>query len=527
MVVRPSDWFLVDLAVDPTPGDAFGIRSLASKYSEIATIAGDASTGVRSARSSGAASAWVGDAGDVFRDKSERMPGELAKANDSYELVAEALRAWAASVDDTQAQADRGLQQAREAHADLASAQAALSSAESSWTSAHAQQLTYQKLQKQYADQPPPSGVTMPTDYQQRSTDRSAQQAQSSIEAANARIADANARLAAAKALVHSAKERRDDAERTAVHRIAQAGDHAVKPSSIWEAIQDSAAWQAVVVIATVVLTIVSIIAIFVGGPLVWAIILAATVLLLVDALMSIAQGKDAWGTLALLAVGLIPGGRILALGADGARLASAAFRASSLGIKLAPSIERITSLVARGGELFQALKPVEGVVDDVARDGDDTLQWVGSMMSTGKMNKVFTDGYVPGTPWVSPMEDLAKISDPVDAAIQSGLSDGVINQVINGKPVYAVMMHVDQSVLRAPTAQEIGGVNSHFLPGTGHTGYHISTDGDPLHDLVHVNPTRELVLPPDYPVKPGDWIGILERGGTGAWGWKPVWVFP
>lgn len=124
-------------------------------------------------------------------------------------------------------------------------------------------------------------------------------------------------------------------------------------------------------------------------------------------------------------------------------------------------------------------------------------------------------------------MEDLARVVDPVDAAIQSGLSDGVINQVINDKPVYAVMMRVEQDVLRNPTAQEFGGVNSHFLEGEGHTGYRIQTDGDPLHELRHVNPTRELVLPQDYPVKPGDWIAILERGVTDAWGWKPVWVFP
>lgn len=84
-------------------------------------------------------------------------------------------------------------------------------------------------------------------------------------------IADADARIAAARALVLEAKERRDDAERTAVHQMARAGDHAVKPSSMWEAIQDSAAWQAIVVIATVVLTIITIVAIFVGGPLVWA----------------------------------------------------------------------------------------------------------------------------------------------------------------------------------------------------------------------------------------------------------------
>jgi len=348
MVVRPSDWFLVGLPVDPTPGDAFGIRALAGKYGEIAKIAGEASTGVRHARSSGAASAWVGDAGDVFRDKSERMPGELAKANDSYELVAEALRVWAAAVDDTQAQADRGLQQAREAHHDLSAAQAALHSAEWSWTTAHAQQLTYQTLTKAYSIVPPPPGVKMPTEYQLRSVDRSAQQAQASMASAKHAIADADARLAAARALVLEAKERRDDAERTAVHQIARAGDHAVKPSSMWEAIQDSAAWQAIVVIATVVLTIITIVAIFVGGPLVWALIIAATVLLMVNALMSIAQGKDAWGELIMLGIGLIPGGRLLGLTVKGV---DAMARAGAAGLRIANGIRSVTNVVLRVGD--------------------------------------------------------------------------------------------------------------------------------------------------------------------------------
>src|SRR6187402_2599898 len=312
VVVRPSDWFLVELPGDPTPGDAFGIRSLSNTYASIASIAGEASTGIRHARSSSAAAAWIGDAGDVFRDKSERMPGELAKAHESYAIVADALKSWADAVDDTQAQADRGLQQAREAHADLVSAQSALGAAQHSWTTVHAQQLSYQKLQKDYDDVPPPSNVTMPTDYQLRSVDRSAQQAQASIAAAQAAIGDAEARLDAAKRLVMEAKSRRDEAEQAVVHRIGAAKDAAVKPSSIWEAIQDSAAWQTIVTIATVVLTIVSIVAIFVGGPIVWAIIAAATILLMLNALMSIAQGKNAWLELGLLAIGLIPGGRAL-----------------------------------------------------------------------------------------------------------------------------------------------------------------------------------------------------------------------
>jgi len=345
--VRPSDWFLVGLPVDPTPGDAFGIRALAQKYADIAQIAGEASTGVRNARSSGSASAWVGDAAEVFRDRSSRMPGELLKANDSYQTVADALRAWAESVDDTQAQADRGLQHAREAAADRTRAMAALGAAELSWTTVHAQQLTYQTLQKAYSILPPPPGVTMPTDYQLRSVARNAQHAQASIASAQHAISDADARLAAARRLVLDAKATRDDAERRTVHQVHEAQGQAVKPSSVWEAIQSSAAWQAIVVIATVVLTIVSIVAIFVGGPLVWALIIAATVLLIVNALMSIAQGKDAWGELIMLGIGLIPGGRFIGLAAKGVDLLA---RAGAVGARIAGAIRAVTALVLRLG---------------------------------------------------------------------------------------------------------------------------------------------------------------------------------
>ncbi len=349
--MRPSDWFLVELPSDPTPGDAFGVRGLAAKYAAIAEVAGEASDGVTRARSSGAASAWIGDAADVFREKSYRMPGELAQANDSYSVVAAALKVWADAVDDTQAQADRGLQQARDAQADRMSAAAVLASAQSSWSTVHAQQLTYQRLQKNYASVPPPAGVALPTPDQLRSAARTASQSQASIATAQSRIADADARLAAARSLVLDAKARRDDAERTIVHRIAEAEDRAVKPSSAWEAIQDSAAWQTLVAVATVVLTIVSIVAIFVTGPLIWAIILAATLLLIVNALLSIAQGKDAWGEFALLVVGIIPGGRLLGLAVRGLS------RAGRAGVAVAHGSELIAKAASRIIEIGSAIK--------------------------------------------------------------------------------------------------------------------------------------------------------------------------
>jgi hypothetical protein len=138
------------------------------------------------------------------------------------------------------------------------------------------------------------------------------QTVQAHIASAQHSVADAQSRLSAAAQLVHEAKARRDGAEKAAVRAIGAAADHAVKPASMWDAVTSSAAWQAIVEVATVVLTIVSIVAIFVGGPLVWAVIIAATVLLLADALMKAAQGQDVTMTVVLLLVGLVPGGRAL-----------------------------------------------------------------------------------------------------------------------------------------------------------------------------------------------------------------------
>jgi hypothetical protein len=80
-MVRPSDWYLVDLYADPTPGDAFGVRQVASKYADIAYVAANAASVVRGIRNSHSAEAWVGDAGEVFRSETARMPGELSKAD--------------------------------------------------------------------------------------------------------------------------------------------------------------------------------------------------------------------------------------------------------------------------------------------------------------------------------------------------------------------------------------------------------------------------------------------------------------
>lgn len=416
--MRPTDWFLIELAVDPVPGDAFGVRALAARYSAIAGIADEAARGVHAARNSGAASEWIGDAGDVFRDRSHRMPGELARAHESYAAVAAALRRWADTIDDTQSQADRGLQQAREAHADREAAAGALGAAELAWTTAHAQQLTYQALKKS------PVSLPLPTPAQRRSTDRAAQDAQSAMAAARGRVADADARLAAARALVLEAKDRRDSGERSTVHAIAAAGDLAVEPSSVWEAIQDSAAWQTIVEVATVVLTIVSIVAIFIGGPLVWALILAATILLVVNALLSIAQGKDAWLELASLAVGLIPGG---AIAATGVRVLSTVGRVATTLDRLA-EMKRVVETVT---EMFEAGTHVKSV--RVSLDAEAT-RFTQNTVSFNKTDRLTGEKYSLDD-MIESMRSEGWKGEPVDAV---RMPDGGISSVDNTRVLAA-----------------------------------------------------------------------------------------
>lgn len=40
-MTRPTDWHLADQLADPTPGDSWGVKQLATEYGSIATTAGE------------------------------------------------------------------------------------------------------------------------------------------------------------------------------------------------------------------------------------------------------------------------------------------------------------------------------------------------------------------------------------------------------------------------------------------------------------------------------------------------------
>ncbi len=81
---RPSDWHLVDLGSDPTPGESWGVRSLAGAYGNIATIAGEVSSIVDAVNTTSQSGIWIGAAGDTFRSKIGELPTNARKCADSY-----------------------------------------------------------------------------------------------------------------------------------------------------------------------------------------------------------------------------------------------------------------------------------------------------------------------------------------------------------------------------------------------------------------------------------------------------------
>jgi hypothetical protein len=71
-VGRPSDWFVLDLEGDPTPGDPVVVSGLAGVWSGFADEVEAAERGLRSLAGDGAVLRWLGAAGAV-----EAFPGDL------------------------------------------------------------------------------------------------------------------------------------------------------------------------------------------------------------------------------------------------------------------------------------------------------------------------------------------------------------------------------------------------------------------------------------------------------------------
>ncbi|WP_147472666.1 DUF6531 domain-containing protein [Streptomyces triticirhizae] len=303
-MARPSDWSPVDMDRDPTPGDPDEVRELADDLQEFADDVGEALGRIRSMASERAILDWAGLSADTFRAEFEGVPDNLTKLEDSYSLCSQALQTYWPKLQTAQGMADRALDRAISAQADLASAQAALGDAQD-WVGRAGEEA--ERLQREGER----DNVEPPDEADVRAAARDQQAAEAAAGAARSRVNDAEERLAAARQLAQDAQEMREEAARVCAQGIDEASDAGIQNKKWWEKLVEwlSDAWDVLVEICKVIVAVLGIVVLIIGGPLAW-VVLAAAVVVLADTLIKFVQGRASLLDVAFAALDCIPGMR-------------------------------------------------------------------------------------------------------------------------------------------------------------------------------------------------------------------------
>ena len=345
-MVRPSDWWVLDLEGDPTPGSPAAVRRMARTWATVAQDAAWAERRVRQLMGDEALGKWIGEAGEAFRAKTGDLPGQLGKCADSYGQASDALSWWAGRLETHQADADAALVRGRAAHADLEEAKRRAADAAASVSHA--------------------SGVPVLTDHSLAPTPEQVRDAQARLHAAQAArssadsaVSAAQSRLDAARKLALDAKHLRESDGRTTADRIHEAADAGIPERSRWEKFKDWAgeAWDVIVQIAKVVVAVLGVVALIIGGPLAW-VVFAAALILLADSIMRYMRGECALWEVALAALGCIPGTKGLTTLAE-LRLAAEAGGLVGAGVHVLASGKAALVEMARGVRALAGLRGI------------------------------------------------------------------------------------------------------------------------------------------------------------------------
>jgi hypothetical protein len=311
---------------------------------------------IRALLGDGAVGAWIGEAGEAFRDKTGDLPEQLGKCKASYRLASEALERWAGRLATHQADADDALVKGRVARRELEEARARASSAAAAATSAG----NAGALRPVAGGAEPPSAEAVSA---ARDRLRSAQAASASADAA---VGAAQARLDQLRQLALDARSLREADARTAAGQIGEASDAGIPERSRWEKFKDWAAqaWDVIVTIAKVVVAVLGVVALIIGGPIAW-VVFAAALLVLADTIMKYLQGRASLWDVGFAALSCIPGTR----GLTTLAALKTAFRTGGLlgaGLHVAASakaavVEMAQAVRALGGSLRTTLTSLGG----------------------------------------------------------------------------------------------------------------------------------------------------------------------
>ncbi|MGW7277362.1 DUF6531 domain-containing protein [Streptomyces sp. NPDC054844] len=383
---RPSDWHVLDLDKDPTPGDPQRVRTLAKTLHDFADDVSDALRLVKGMAGEGTLAEWAGKSATVFKEEFSGVPKNLTKLEKSYGMCGDALADFWPKLERAQALADKALIKAREARDDLSSAQSKLSSADSWVTRAS-------KEADKYKDDPTgsKSDADKPDEGKVRAATRDVQHAKTAQTNAQSAVDSAQSALDAAKKMAADARKMRDDAARDAKNKIDEASDAGIQNRSWWEDIGDwfTDNWDNIVAVCKVVVAVVGIVAMIIGGPILGAIVLVAGLVVLADSLYKYSKGQASLWDVGLAALDCIPGMKgLTTLGglAKGMKAAGkVGLKGMATGLKgLGRSARGTLANGARG-----AYNRVKGVVRSKGSDPVD--------MATGAMYLPQVDVDLPG----------------------------------------------------------------------------------------------------------------------------------
>ncbi|MEU8294328.1 DUF6531 domain-containing protein [Streptomyces pseudogriseolus] len=302
---RPTDWHVLDLDKDPTPGDPERVRRLAKFLHDFADDVSEALRLVKGMAGEGTLAEWAGKSAKVFKEEFSGVPKNLRKLEKSYAMCGDALADYWPKLERAQALADKALAKAREAQADLSSAQSKLASAES-WVGRAT------KEADKYKDDPTGarSDADKPDEAKVRAATRDVRSARSAQEKAQSDVTSAQSALDAAKKMAADARKMREEAARDAKSKIDEASDAGIQNRSWWEEIGDwfTDNWDSIVAACKIVVAVVGIVAMIIGGPILGAIVLIAALVVLADTLYKYSKGQASLWDVGLAALDCIPG---------------------------------------------------------------------------------------------------------------------------------------------------------------------------------------------------------------------------
>ncbi|WP_407561291.1 RHS repeat-associated core domain-containing protein [Streptomyces sp. 184] len=378
---RPTDWHVLDLDEDPTPGDPDRVKQLARELHDFADDVADALRQIKGMAGEDALLRWAGKTAKAFQDEFEEVPKNLRKLQRSYDLAGDALAAYWPKLERAQSLADKALARGREARSELSAAAGRLDSATSWVERATAKTEEYDEKE----------GKEKPDDSEVRAATRNATDAKSAQTSAQTAVDNAESGLEAAKKMAADAKKMREDAASDAKDKLEDASDAGIQNRKWWEKAVDWVKdnWDTIVTVCKVIVAVLGIVVLIIGGPLAW-VVLAAALVVLADTLVKYMNGEASLWDVAFAALDCIPGLKgLTTLG--GLAKGLKGLKGGLAGLKSMKSA--VLGLAKRGGDMLaNGAKGAYNRLKSVVRGCGDPVD-----AATGHMFLEQTDIALPG----------------------------------------------------------------------------------------------------------------------------------